>query len=348
MELLGREQEKQAARVALREPPIERPSVNTTDLEAPSTSADVAQTTPYPYPDTERFLVLVNPKASGGQPEALRRRLGGAFAARSVPFDIVEPADADEAYRIVRAAADRQYRAVAAVGGDGTVGIALKGTAGSGVPVAIIPFGTGNQLALNLDIPISLEDSVRIAVEGEVREVDLCRANGEQFALIAGAGLDADVMASATAELKSRLGFAAYLYSGIKNIITPPSAAFRIVADDKEVLVRASMVLLANAGQLGAGPLPVELTVAPDSSFSDGLIDVAIFAPRNLPEVARILWRVARKQFSGDDQMIFLQAKKVRIESDPPVAIQIDGEPRGMTPIEAEIDENRGRILVPA
>ena len=322
--------------------------MNSTELEAPDAAPERGEGSAYPHPDTERFLVLVNPRASGGLPEALRRRLGGAFAARAVPFDIVEPVDADDAFRIVRAAAERRYRAVAAVGGDGTVGIALKGTAGSGVPVAILPFGTGNQLALNFDIPLSLEDSVRVAVEGRVKEVDLCRANGEQFALIAGAGLDADVMASATTELKSRLGFAAYLYSGLKNIITPPSADFRIVADDQEVLVRASMVLLANAGQLGAGPLPMELTVAPESSFSDGLMDVAIYAPRNLPEVARILWRVARKQFAGDDQMIFLQARRVTIESDPPVAIQVDGEPRGETPIEAEIEPGHGRILVPA
>ncbi len=301
----------------------------------------------YPYADRERFLVLLNAHASGGLPDALRRRLGGAFAARSVPFDIVEPADAEEALRVTRMAAERGYRAVAAVGGDGTVGIALKGTAGSGVPVAIIPFGTGNQLALNFDIPSSLEDSVRVAVEGRVEQVDLGRANGEQFALIAGAGLDADVMAAATTELKNRLGFAAYLYSGLKHIITPPSADFRIVADEREVKVRASMVLLANAGQLGAGPLPVEVSVAPRSSFHDGLIDVCIYAPRNLPEVARMLWRVARRQFAGDDRMIFLQAKRVFIESDPPVAIQIDGEPRGETPIEAEMEPLVGRILVP-
>jgi len=321
--------------------------VNTADLEVLAATPGAASETPYPYPDTERFLVLVNPRASGRLPQALRRRLGGAFAARSVPFDIVEPADAEEAYRIVRAAARRRFRAVAAVGGDGTVGIALKGTAGSDVPVAIVPFGTGNQLALNFDIPGSLEDSVRVAVEGRVEEVDLCRANGEQFALIAGAGLDADVMAAATSELKNRLGFAAYLYSGLKHIITPPSADFRIMADGHEVLVRASMVLLANASQLGAGPLPVEVTVAPGSSLRDGLIDVCIFAPRNLPEVARILWRVARKQFGGDDRMIFFQAREVTIESDPPVAIQLDGEARGETPIEAEVEPHVGRILVP-
>jgi diacylglycerol kinase family enzyme len=63
--------------------------------------------------------------------------------------------------------------------------------------------------------------------------------------------------------------------------------------------------------------------------------------------MARILWRVARRQFAGDDRMIFLQAKHVQIESDPPVAFQIDGELRGETPIEAEMEPLVGRILVP-
>ena len=301
----------------------------------------------YPFPDSDRFLVLLNPGASGKPPKALRRRLGGAFAAQGVPFDIVEPADKEEAFRITRAAAKRGYRAVVAVGGDGTVGVALRGTAGTEVPVAIVPSGTGNQLALNYGIPSSFEDSVRVAVEGSVAQVDLGRANGEPFALMAGAGLDAEVMADATTELKSRFGFAAYLYSGLKNCITPRSADFRIVADDKEVRVRASMVLLANASQLKAGPLPVEVTVAPESSFQDGLIDVCIYAPRNLPEVATLLWQVARKQFGGNERMIFLQARKVLIESDPLVAIQIDGEPRGETPIEAQIEPLSGRVIVP-
>lgn len=302
---------------------------------------------PFPIPESERFLVLVNPRASGGLPVALRRRLGGAFAAQDVPFDIVETTDAEHGLEVARQAAHAGYRAVAAVGGDGTVAQALKGTAGTGVPVAILPFGTGNQLALNFDIPTSLEDSVRVAVQGRVEEVDLGRANGEYFALIAGAGLDADVMAAATDELKHRLGFGAYLYSGLKQVMTQPSADYRIVADEHEVNVRASMVLLANVGQLAAGPLPVEVTVAPRVSFRDGLIDVCIYAPRNLPEMARILWRVARRQFAGDDRMIFLQAKQVRIESDPPVAFQIDGELRGATPIEAEMEPLVGRILVP-
>jgi diacylglycerol kinase family enzyme len=172
--------------------------------------------------------------------------------------------------------------------------------------------------------------------------------NGEHFALIAGAGFDAEVMADATTELKSRLGFAAYLYSGLKHVITAKQAEFRIVADGEELEIQAAMVLVANVGQLGAGPLPVELRVAPRVSFQDGLLDVCVYAPRNIPELARVLWKVARHQYGGDERMIFFQARRVRVEAEPPVAAQVDGEPHGETPIEAEVDPLAGRILVPA
>lgn len=300
----------------------------------------------YPVPASRRVVVLLNRKASGGLPDGFRRRVAGAFAEREVPFDLIDVERAADIYRVARAAARDGVRAVVAAGGDGTVAQALRGTVGTDVPVAILPCGTGNQLALNFDIPSSLDGAVRVATEGRIERIDLGRVNGETFALIAGAGFDADVMADATTELKSRLGFAAYLYSGLKHAMTSRPTTFRIAADGDDVEVEATMVLVANVGQIGAGPLPVEFQVAPRVSFRDGLLDVCVYAPRNLPELARVVWKVFRHQH-GDDRMLFFQARKVRIEADPPVATQVDGEPHGETPIEAEVDPLAGRILVP-
>ena len=301
----------------------------------------------YPIPDSDRYLVLLNPNAAGGQRDVLRRRIAGAMASHRVPFDIVESTSVEDGLRIVRAAVEAKCKAVVAAGGDGTIALALRGTAGSEVPVALLPFGTGNQLALNFGVPVSLEDSVRVAVEGVTERIDLGRIGDEYFALIAGAGLDAEVMASATSELKSRLGVLAYLVGGLKHVITPSRTQYRIVADDEVIEIEASMVLLANAGIIGAGGLPVELKIAPRTSFQDGLLDVAIFSPRHLPDMAAMLTRVAFQRYSGDARMIFLQARRVSVESDPPVAAQIDGEPRGETPIVAEVVPMAGRILVP-
>lgn len=301
-----------------------------------------------PYPASERFLVLINPRASGGQsPVAMRRRVAAAFAEHDVPFDLVAAADPEEALAIAKAAARRGVRAVVAAGGDGTVAQALRGTAGTEVPVAILPFGTGNQLANNFDIPASLEGAVRVAVRGQVEEIDLGRIGNEVFALMAGAGLDAELVTAATTEMKRTLGPAAYVLGGLRSALTPPSSQFRILADEREVEVQASMVLVANVGQLAVSPLPVDIKVAPRVSFHDGLLDVCIFAARNLSDWALMLWRVARERYGGDDRMLFIQAKRVRVEADPPVAVQIDGEAAGATPLEAEVMPGAGRILVP-
>lgn len=301
-----------------------------------------------PYPTAERFLVLINPYASGGQsPVVMRRRIASAFAEHDVPFDLVTPADPAEALEIAKAAAREGVRAVVAAGGDGTVAQALRGTAGTEVPVAIVPLGTGNQLANNFDIPASVDGAVRVAVEGQVEQIDLGRAGDNVFALMAGAGLDAELIAAATPEMKKLLGPVAYVLGGLKSAFAPPSSKFRLVVDDRDLEVQASMVLVANVGQLAVSPLPVDIKIAPRVSFHDGLLDVCIFAARNLSDWAAMVWRVAREKYAGDDRMLFIQAKRVRIEADPPVAVQIDGEAAGETPIEAEVMPGAGRILVP-
>lgn len=306
----------------------------------------------FPFRSSARTLVLLNPRAKGGGSLAsLRRRLGGAFAERGVPFDLVVPESAAEAMEAARAAAEEGYRRVAAAGGDGTVAAALRGTAGSELPVAVLPFGTGNQLASYFGIPPGLEESVDVAIGGRVESIDLGRVDGEHFALIAGAGLDGEVMAEATEGLKRRFGAAAYLMAGLraglKNLMTPRTASFRIVADGEEVETTATMVLLANVGQLAARPLPMDLQVGPDVSCRDGLLDVAVFAPRNAPEIAEMLVKMARRDWEGSDRTLFLQAREVQVEADPPMATQIDGEAAGETPLEAEAVPLAGRVVVP-
>jgi diacylglycerol kinase family enzyme len=154
-------------------------------------------------------------------------------------------------------------------------------------------------------------------------------------------------MISATRELKDRLGFGAYLLAALRKAVTPPSALFRITADGQEFEVRAATVLLANVGQIFHAMLPVEFKIAPGTSVSDGLLDICIFAPRTLPDVAAVLWKVASKRYVGDQRMIYLQAKEIRIETDPPVVVQVDGDPTGETPLVARAIQDGVRVFVP-
>lgn len=296
----------------------------------------------------DRTLIVLNPAAGQEDPTRVRRLLGGAFAVRGAGFDLVETAGAGDAERFAREGARLGYRAVVAVGGDGTVAEVITGLAGSEVPLGVVPQGTGNQLACNLGIPRDVEGAVEVAVHGVPAPMDLGRlGDGRYFALMAGAGWDAEVMTVATRELKDRWGFGAYLYAGLRRSLTPPSALFRITADGREFTVSAATVIVANVGQIVYQMLPVDLRIGPGVSFRDGMLDVCVFAPRTLTDVAAVLWRVARGHYVGDERMIYLRARDVRIDSDTPVVTQVDGEVVGETPLSMHAVEGGVRVLVP-
>ena len=303
-----------------------------------------------PYAD--RILVLLNPNAGHDDPVRLRRALGGAFAARRASVDLVDTQYAGHATELARRAAQLGYRAVCAVGGDGTLAEVATGLAGSDVPMALIPRGTGNQVAHNLLIPEDLESAVKVAVQGVARPMDLGQIGDRSFALVAGAGFDAAVMTAATRPMKERWGFAAYVFAAVKEALAAQPVRFRVTADDHEPIeIEAVTVLIANMGELFAAFLPgisVPLAPTPTDSWHDGLLEVLIVAPRGVHDVPGMVWRAATRNFAGDQRLVHFQAKHVVVESDPPIAVQIDGDPAGTTPITATPYPGGVRILVPA
>ncbi|MEX2582789.1 MAG: diacylglycerol kinase family protein [Gemmatimonadota bacterium] len=298
--------------------------------------------------NSERTLVILNPAAGQDDPDRVRRQIGGAFAVRGASFDLIETTAAGDAEKLAREGVRLGYRAVASAGGDGTLAEVLTGLAGTSVPLGIIPQGTANLVASHLGIPGDIERSVDAVVHGNAIPVDVGQLqNGRYFALIAGAGWDAEVMQRATRELKDRLGFGAYLLAALRKVVTPPSALFRITADGQVFEIRAATVLIANVGQIFHAMLPLEFKIAPATSVSDGVFDICIFAPRSLPDVATVLWKVASKRYLGDQRMIYLQAKEIRIETDPPVIAQVDGDVFGETPLVARAIKGGVLVLVP-
>jgi diacylglycerol kinase (ATP) len=312
-------------------------------------SALIRSPVPRPPLAGSRTLVVMNPAAGQLDAERALRLLAGAFAVRGAGFDVVQTTGAGDAAAAARRAVAEGCRAVVAVGGDGTVGEVITGLAGSDVPLGIVPKGTANQVAANLGIPRFIEDAVEVAVNGVPARIDLGRLDdGRYFALAAGAGWDAAVIAGATRALKDRWGFGAYLFAGLRIGVTPPSTDFRIVADGRELHVRAAMVLVANMGDYVANVLPpVGVRVGPGVSFQDGLLDVCIFAPRRASDVAALLWRIARRQYAGDQRMIYLQAAEVRVEAAQPVITEVDGDVVGQTPLVASVAPGAVTVLVP-
>jgi len=302
-------------------------------------------------PYSGRTLVLLNPNAGHDDPVRLRRTLGSAFAGRRAAVDMVDTQYAGHATDLARTAAELGYRAVCVVGGDGTLAEVATGLAGSGVPMALVPRGTGNQVAHNLLIPSDIEAAVEVAVHGEPRPMDLGLLGDRAFALVAGAGFDASVMASATRPMKERWGFAAYVFAAVKEALAMQPTRFRVQADGRELEVDAVTVMVANMGELFAAFMPglsVPLAPTPTDSWHDGLLEVLIVAPRGVGDIANVMWRAATRRFGNDQRLIHFQAREVTIEADPPIAVQIDGDCAGTTPITARTFPGGARILVPA
>jgi diacylglycerol kinase (ATP) len=301
-------------------------------------------------PYAGRTFIILNPLAGQQDLMRLRRRIGGAFAERSAPFDLVTTEYAGHASVLAREAATLGYRAVAVCGGDGTLAEAATGLAGSAVPLAIIPRGTGNQVAQNLGIPLALRHAIDVAVHGRPVGIDLGSTGGRAFMLVAGAGFDADVMRTATRSLKERWGFGAYIYAAVKESLSAAPCRFHITADGREIDVEAVSVMVANVGELFARWLPLRMPLAerPMSAWNDGLFDVVIIAPRNPHDVAALFWQAAKRRLNGSDRVVHFQAREITIHADPPIAVQIDGDPSGSTPISMSVMPEAMRVIVPA
>lgn len=205
-------------------------------------------------------------------------------------------------------------------GGDGTVTACLGVLAGSGVPVAIVPCGTGNLLARNLKIPLGVDDAMEAALTGEDLPIDLGDLDGEPFAVMAGIGFDAAMLADANDTLKQRVGWPAYVVSAARHLRDRPVRVELRPSDGPPLHRRAASVIVANVGQL-QGKLPL----LPDASPDDGLLDVLIIAPRGFGGWLRVASAVVLRR--RDAPMLDrLQVTEIEIVAQRTVRCERDGE----------------------
>jgi diacylglycerol kinase (ATP) len=218
---------------------------------------------------------------------------------------------------------------VLVAGGDGTVRVVCAEMARTGIPVAVVPAGTGNLLARNLGIPLDLDDALYRLLDGRDRTIDLVEVHGDnldtdRFAVMAGLGLDAAIIDDAPADLKKRLGWPAYLVSAMKNI-NHPSVKVRITLDGGAPMYqRARTVVVGNVGNLQAN-----IPLMPDARPDDGLLDVIVIAPRRVTQWPRLVVRVLTRQRRTDLYLQRFTAREVVITATEDVRRQLDGDAIG-------------------
>jgi YegS/Rv2252/BmrU family lipid kinase len=214
-------------------------------------------------------------------------------------------------------------------GGDGTVQKALDTVSRSStphVPLGVIPAGTSNLFAANLGIPQEISGALDVAFGGLRRVLDVGSFNGERFGVMAGVGFDALMIEDASGALKNRLGRAAYVWTGARNLRKAKVRA-RVRVDGKRWFEgRTSCVLVANVGDLFGG-----VTLFERADPADGRLDVAVLHTETLRDWGRLAGRVLSGKVAESPLISTATGKRVDIELDRKMRVELDGGAGGTT-----------------
>ncbi|MFT3873476.1 MAG: diacylglycerol kinase family protein [Nocardioides sp.] len=230
-------------------------------------------------------------------------------------------------------------------GGDGTVREVCAELAGTGIPVGIIPAGTGNLLARNLDIPLFLRAAVDVAFSGQDRAIDLAAVSGDgfeetHFMVMAGMGFDAAMMEGVNEEVKKKVGWLAYVLSGVKALMFPAAAVDISVDGSEFTRHRARTVVVGNVGFLQAG-----MPLLPDARIDDGLLDVVVLHPKRFLSWIPLAVRVLARQRRTDELVNRMTGRTVTLRAHSDTPRQLDGDSIGAGR-ELQLECLPGRVLV--
>jgi diacylglycerol kinase (ATP) len=298
-----------------------------------------------------RAKLIVNP-VSG--PRDVRPELAAVLnhlEAHDWRTTLHETTRAGEATDLAREAVDQGLDAVFAVGGDGTINEIINGLAESPVALGVLPGGTANVWAREVGLPtrsplhlLPLLDSVRALVPGTLRRIDLGQVNDRYFLQWAGIGLDAEVTYAMESRPRSQQPFRtlAYVVAGLTTAANMIGTPTRLWIDGKIIHRRSILTVISNS-QLYAAVV----RVATDARLDDGLLDVNVFAGTGFSSVARTALGIVTGLHVHDPRHSRYRGRLIRLETDKPMAIHVDGEPFGTTPLECRVAPRALSILIP-
>ncbi|WP_435201636.1 diacylglycerol/lipid kinase family protein [Janibacter sp. GS2] len=273
-----------------------------------------------------RSALVINP-SKGGWERALEAVTAAARAAGWPEPAVHLTTREDTGHAQASAAVADGARVVIAAGGDGTVRAVAHGVSGTGVEMGVVPIGTANLLAHNLDLPRGIGPAAVVAVTGEARAVDLglARLDDEAhdlpFVVLAGMGHDAATVAATRPGLKERIGWAAYVAPAARSALRRPVPVTVRHDDGPEREILAWSVLAANCSRVRAG-----VAIAPGGLLDDGLLDVLEVTVRRPDQWLGV---AAKGTLGWGRDVAGLQTRastEVMVTSEQPLHVQLDGD----------------------
>jgi diacylglycerol kinase (ATP) len=274
----------------------------------------------------------------GGLPE-LRRVLEKEGFDKPLWYEVPRAKRASEQ---VQRALDEGAELVFAWGGDGTVRRCIDVLAGTSARLAVVPAGTANLFATNLGLPTDIKGAVAVGLHGDRRRLDVGRFEEERFGVMAGAGFDAEMIRDAD-DLKERIGRAAYLWSGSRNLRDDAFEAEIEVDGTDWYEGTATCILLGNLGQVFGG-----VEVFPDARPDDGMLELGIVTAEGLLQWTRTLARTAVGDPNRSPFVRTTKASSVKVALDRKVRYELDGGDRSkVKAFKVEVEERALSVCVP-
>jgi diacylglycerol kinase (ATP) len=268
-----------------------------------------------------RVALVFNPATRKKKVPERREQTAAALARAGLEVMWLETTPTDAGEGLVRRALDADVDLVLVSGGDGTVMACATALADTGVPLALLPAGTGNLLAVNFNVPRDLEGAVEVALSGERRRIDLGCCEQGCFAVMAGMGFDAAMLRDTSPALKARLGALSYVVGGLRHLRSP-AVGIEVRLDNSEpISIEAHMVLVGNLGMLQGG-----FRALPDADPQDGLLNVAIVTAGSIGAWLKVALRVVRGRVGNDRRVQTHVASSVEVRAARPMPMELDGD----------------------
>jgi diacylglycerol kinase family enzyme len=220
-------------------------------------------------------------------------------------------------------------------GGDGTVRVVAESLAHTGVAMGLVPLGTGNLLARNVDLDVyDLQSNIRTALFGQQRYIDTARMGIENsrtghssehaFLVIAGIGMDAEVLADTNDGLKKAVGWLAYTEAGMRHLPGRRKKVSISLDGGAEQARNIRSVLFANCGLVPGG-----IDFIPQAMIDDGMLDVVVMSPRSAIGWVAMYVKILFKHKGNLPVMTMYRSGQVVIKCPEPMPTQLDGDTSG-------------------
>ena len=267
----------------------------------------------------KKVCVIINPVSGTGSKESIPIKINSAFDPKKYDVIIRYTGYADHATEIAKKAVKENFKYVIAAGGDGTVNEIAKALVGTTCVLGIIPLGSGNGLARDLNISMNIDRSIETITEGVERKIDYGIANEHIFFCTCGVGFDAFV-SERFADEKMR-GPIGYVKNILESVIDFKSEEYELTYESKTIKERAFVVTCANASQYGN-----EAYIAPGADMEDGKMNVALIKPITAFEMPQTTIQLFTKNLHKNNKVIHFLTSDLVIKRNRSGAMHIDGE----------------------